>query len=154
MTAREKKTTKAMLAETATMLADVNGELQTRMNEVPEDVRLLMAQKGALTQCVLREMRELVQELQQAKADTEAKLAELELASPSAPPPASTADKSEVPEAYEELLHACLRWRESFFEPLRTQCQGKRLEDPIDTNDLEELMRELDGLLLKTGWRV
>ncbi len=112
---------KDVLSESMIMLRELNHEINAHLNEVPDDLKALLIQKGALTQCVFRELSFL---LDQATQQTE---------------------------RYEEVLGHCARWREEFFLPLRAQCNDVPLEEPVNTRDLDQLLTELDSLLTASG---
>ena len=115
------KKKKDVLAESTLMLNEVNKELHQRFPDLPEDVQALLVQKGALMQCVTRELGVLLEQ------------------------------SSEKLLHYEKLLDYCENWKEEFFSPLRAQCEDERLEDPVDTNDLDQLVREMDSMLVAAG---
>lgn len=116
-----KAKTSNVLEESAAMLREVNQALHARFHEIPDDVQALLVQKGSLMQCATRELGML---LDQA---------------------------SERVDQLEELLDHCERWREEFFLPLRLQCEGSKLEDPVETTDLDALISDLERMMVAAG---
>jgi hypothetical protein len=99
------------------MLAEVNQALDERFMGLPEDVRTLLVQKGALTQTLIRELTYLI-----------------ELA----------ADKAQKHDA---LLDKISSWQEDFFLPLKDQSDGKPVVKEIYLRDLESMIEELNKAL-------
>ncbi|MDF3129350.1 hypothetical protein P0Y35_09095 [Kiritimatiellaeota bacterium B1221] len=99
------------------LLAEVNRELDARFMDLPEDVRALLVQKGALTQTVIRELTRLI-----------------ELA----------ADKAKK---HEDLLDHCAEWQREFFIPLKAQSDGEKLDQEIYLKDLEQMIEEVGRVL-------
>lgn len=106
-----------LLTLSSHLLAEVNRELDVRFMDMPEDVRALLVQKGALTQTIIRELTRLI-----------------ELA----------ADKAEKHDA---LLDHCAVWQKEFFVPLKNQSDGKPVVKEIYLKDLEQMIEELERVL-------
>jgi len=113
----DKKESHDLLSVSSTLLTDVNRELDSRFMDLPEDVRALLVQKGALTQTVIRELTRLI-----------------ELA----------ADKAEK---HDDLLDHCAVWQKEFFVPLKKQSDGKPVVKEIYLKDLEKMIEELERVL-------
>ena len=99
------------------LLAEVNRELDARFMDLPEDVRALLVQKGALTQTIIRELIRLIER---------------------------AADKAEQ---HESLLDHCAEWQREFFIPLKDQSDGKHLDNEIYLKDLEQMIEEVGRVL-------
>ncbi len=113
----EQSNTSDLLSVSSQLLSEVNKELDARFMDLPEDVRALLVQKGALTQTVIRELTRLI-----------------ELA----------ADKAEQHEA---LLDHCAEWQREFFIPLKAQSDGEKLDNEIYLKDLEQMIEEVGRVL-------
>ncbi len=116
-----KKRKTDLLQESTVMLRELNSEINRRFEEIPEDVQALLIQKGALLQTATRELHLLLDQ------------------------------SAERLEQFEALMDHCERWREDFFLPLRAQCDDVPLEDPVDTDDMKQLVREMDEALKQAG---
>ena len=112
-----------LLSVSSALLSEVNQALDARFMDLPEDVRALLVQKGALTQTVIRELTRLI-----------------ELA----------ADKAEKHEA---LLDHCAEWQEEFFIPLKAQSDGEEVDEAVYVKDLEEMIDELSRVLEERNHR-
>lgn len=99
------------------MLADLNREIDARTEELDDDIRALLAQKNAITQCVFREMAHL-----------------LDLA-------------VERAEAHDNLIDHCEQWRDQFLIPLRDQSDGKPMAQSIYLTDLINMIAELERVI-------
>ena len=106
-----------LLSVSGELLAEVNRELDARFMDLPEDVRALLVQKGALTQTVIRELTQLIDQAA-AKA-----------------------------EKHDDLLDKCEGWLENFFEPLKDQSDGKPVAKSIYLRDLETMIEEFQRVL-------
>jgi hypothetical protein len=106
-----------LLSLSGRLLAEVNRELDARFMELPEDVRALLVQKGALTQMVIRELTRLIDQAA-AKA-----------------------------EKHDDLLDKCEGWLEDFFLPLQAQSDGKPVAKSIYLKDLENMIEEFRRVL-------
>jgi len=111
--------TEDLLQLSGTLLAEINREIDRRAADLDPDLRALLVQKGALTQCVVREMGMLLEQ--------------------------SHARFGEV----EKLLDLFGHWLEDFFVPLRDQSDGKDLAKPIYLADLEKMIIEIQAVLAK-----
>lgn len=107
----------SLLETSAALLQEINQELDQRFMDLPEDVRSLLVQKGALTQTILREV---VQLLDQA---------------------------SDKAQKYEQLLDYCEEWQKEFFIPLKAQSDGVELQEAIYLRDLEQMIDEVARVL-------
>lgn len=112
-----KKYSDDLLTVSSQLLAQVNQELDQRFMELPEDVRALLVQKGALTQTIIRELTSLIER---------------------------AADKAEK---HEDLLDHCAEWKDTFFVPLKAQSDGKPVVKEIYLRDLEKMIEELNRVL-------
>jgi hypothetical protein len=106
-----------LLSTSAQLLSEVNEELDARFMDLPEDVRALLVQKGALTQTIIRELIRLIE---------------------------SAADKAAKHEA---LLDHCEEWQREFFIPLKAQSDGENVKEAIYLSDLEEMIEEMGRVL-------
>lgn len=106
-----------ILSTAGELLAEVNRALDERFMELPEDVRRLLVQKGALTQTVIRELTHLI-----------------ELA-------------AEKAAKHDALLDKIGSWQEEFFLPLKDQSDGKPVVKEIYLRDLESMIEELNKAL-------
>ncbi len=52
---------------------------------------------------------------------------------------------------HDELLERCRRWRDRFLVPLKGQCEGESIANPVDTTDLDAIIDEVDALLRHTA---
>lgn len=109
--------TSDLLSVSGTLLAEVNRELDARFMELPEDMRALLVQKGALTQTVIRELTRLIDQA------------------------AAKAAK------HDDLLDKCETWLEDFFLPLQAQSDGKPVAKSIYLKDLEDMIQEFKRVL-------
>lgn len=99
------------------LLQEINRELDDRFMDLPEDVRALLVQKGALTQMIIRELTRLIEQAAQ-KA-----------------------------EKHDDLLDKCEGWLENFFMPLQAQSDGKPVAKSIYLSDLESMIEEFQRVL-------
>ncbi|MGA0332564.1 MAG: hypothetical protein ACO3N7_03730 [Kiritimatiellia bacterium] len=106
-----------LLTLSSKLLAELNRELDARFMDLPEDVRALLVQKGALTQTIIRELTRLLEQ---------------------------AADKAAQ---YEALLDHCAEWQEEFFVPLKAQSDGKKVDKEIYLRDLEQMIEEVGRVL-------
>lgn len=106
-----------LLSVCSKLLAEVNRELDARFMDLPEDVRALLVQKGALTQTIIRELTRLI-----------------ELA-------------AEKAEQHEDLLDHCANWQKEFFVPLKAQSDGEHVDKEIYLRDLEQMIEEVGRVL-------
>jgi transcriptional regulator with PAS, ATPase and Fis domain len=109
--------TEDLLAVSSKLLAEVNRELDARFMDLPEDVRALLVQKGALTQTIIRELTRLIER---------------------------AADKAKQHEA---LLDHCAEWQREFFVPLKAQSDGEQVDKEIYLRDLEQMIEEVGRVL-------
>ncbi|WFB35851.1 hypothetical protein P3T73_16995 [Kiritimatiellota bacterium B12222] len=107
----------SLLSLSTELLAEVNRELDARFMDLPEDVRALLVQKGALTQTIIRELTRLIEQ---------------------------STDKAEKHEA---LLDHCAEWQREFFVPLKAQSDGEKGERDIYLKDLEQMIEEVGRVL-------
>ncbi len=115
--------TEDLLQLSGTLLAEINREIDRRSADLDPDLRALLVQKGALTQCVVREMGML---LEQAQARLE---------------------------QVDGLMDVFGHWLEEFFIPLRDQSDGKDVAKPIYLADLEKMIVEIQAVLAKRAPR-
>jgi transcriptional regulator with PAS, ATPase and Fis domain len=106
-----------LLTLSSQLLREVNRELDARFMDLPEDVRALLVQKGALTQTIIRELTSLIEQ---------------------------AANKAEK---HEELLDHCAEWQREFFIPLKAQSDGVKTDNEIYLRDLEEMIEEVGRVL-------
>lgn len=106
-----------LLTVSSQLLTEVNRELDQRFMDLPEDVRALLVQKGALTQTIIRELTSLIER---------------------------AADKAKQHEA---LLDHCAEWQEEFFIPLKAQSDGVKTDNEIYLRDLEQMIEEVGRVL-------
>lgn len=99
------------------MLEEINQQLEPKLESLPPEVKALLAQKGAVTQVVLRELMHLIDE--------------------------SAARNAE----YNALIRACRHWRDDFFIPLRDQSDGKPMAKSIYLTDLVKMIEDLDRVI-------
>ena len=111
------KANKDLMDTAVDILAEINGELAARQEKMDPEVRALIAQKGAVTQCILREMMALMEEL------------------------------SGRAEAMEALLRKCRVWHDDFLVPLRDQSDGKPIAKSIYLSDLVGMIEELERVI-------
>ena len=110
-----------ILAESTDMLRELNQVLNQRLDEVPQEIQALLIQKGALTQCIIRELGMLIDQSSRQVVE------------------------------HEKFLKQCKRWRDEFCIPLRSQCDDVKMEDPVDTHDLDKVIEELSAIVNKTA---
>jgi len=106
-----------VLTTSTQLLEQINRELQARDAELSPDVRALLAQKGAVTQVILRELMRLME------------------------------DTARQAQAYETLLEQCRGWRDRFLIPLRDQSDGKPMAEAIYLSDLVDMIQQLSRVL-------
>ena len=115
------KANKDLLDTAIDILAEINGELSARQQEMDPEVLALIAQKGAVTQCILREMMALMEDLS-ARAV-----------------------------AMAALLEKCKVWHDDFLVPLRDQSDGKPIAKSIYLSDLVGMIDELERVIAEGG---
>jgi hypothetical protein len=106
-----------LLRLSSQLLIEINRELDARFMDLPEDVRALLVQKGALTQTIIRELTRLIEQ---------------------------AAGKAEK---HDDLLDKCEGWLEDFFLPLQAQSDGKPVAKSIYLKDLELMIEEFKRVL-------
>ncbi len=99
------------------LLEELNREIAQRSAELPPELQALLAQKGAVTQILFKEMMRLLN------------------------------DTARQAEAYDALIEKCKIWREHFFIPLRDQSDGKPMAESIYLSDLVEMIAELERVI-------
>ncbi len=109
------------LRASGALLTELNRELDRRFGDLPGDLQALLVQKGAVTQCILREFQDL---LDQAAA----RIAH-----------------------HEELISRCRSWRDQFLIPLKQQCDGVTVDAPVYTTHLEAIIEEANDLLRRAN---
>ncbi len=101
------------------LLRELNKELVSRFDELPPDIRALLAQKGAITQRATDDMGLVIEEC------------------------------AHHIEKYGALLKQCQLWLDSFFIPLQAQCADEDVHNRVDSNDLKQLIAEITDVLAK-----